>query len=101
MILNGIDISEDFIKSFSKKWKIKEFAMFGSILRNDFDKNSDIDVLLTFSQNAKISLLDFVIMQDELKSVFHREVDIIEKNALNNPYRKKEIMNNFRVVYEV
>lgn len=101
MILNGIDISEDFIKKFSKKWKIKEFAMFGSILRNDFDKNSDIDVLLTFSQNAKISLLDFVIMQDELKSVFHREVDIIEKKALNNPYRKEEIMNNFRVVYEV
>ena len=100
MILNGIDISEDFIKSFSKKWEIKEFAMFGSILRNDFDKSSDIDVLLTFSPNAKISLLEFVIMQDELKSVFHREVDIIEKKALRNPYRKQEILNNHRVVYE-
>ena len=36
MILNGIDISEDYIKNFSKKWKIREFSIFGSILRNDF-----------------------------------------------------------------
>jgi uncharacterized protein len=87
------------IDEFCHRWKVIEFSLFGSILREDFRPDSDVDVLITFSPDAKVSLFDLVEMQDELKAIFKRDVDLVEKDALNNPFRKREILNTAQVVY--
>jgi hypothetical protein len=74
-------------------------SLFGSVLRDDFKPDSDIDVLVTFSSEAQWSLWDFPQMQDELKAIFGREVDIVEKDALKNPFRGHSILTTRQVVY--
>ena len=78
-----------------------EFSLFGSILRDDFRPDSDVDVLVTFSPEARISLFDLVQMKIDLEKIFHRPVDVIEKDALENPFRKREILRTAKVVYAV
>ena len=94
-----IKIPRSKIASFCQKWLITELAVFGSAIRDDFTQQSDVDVLVTFKENAPWSLWDFVDMQDELKAILGREVDIVEKNALRNPFRKHEILTTSEVVY--
>ena len=76
-----------------------EFSLFGSILREDFRSDSDVDVLVTFAPEAQVSLFDLVQMQIELESLFGRPVDVVEKDALRNPFRKREILSTAEVVY--
>jgi predicted nucleotidyltransferase len=99
MNLHGIDISEDRLADFCRRWKVTEFALFGSILREDFGPQSDIDVLVTFQAEAAWSLWDLLDMRDELRELFGREVDLIEKDALRNPFRRHEILKSYKVVY--
>jgi len=87
------------IASFCQRWRVTELAIFGSALRDDFNELSDIDVLVTFDDSAEITLLDFAQMQIELEQVFNRPVDVIEKAALRNPYRRKGILETSLVVY--
>ena len=87
------------IAEFSRRWKVVEFSLFGSALRADFRPDSDVDVLVTFSKEAEISLFDLVQMKLDLEKIFHRPVDIIEKDALENPFRKREILRTAQVVY--
>jgi predicted nucleotidyltransferase len=90
------------INEFCHRWKVVEFSLFGSILREDFRPDSDVDVLVTFSPNAKVSLFDLVEMQDELKAIFKRDVDLVEKQAIidsKNYIRRRSILENTRVVY--
>ncbi len=87
------------LKTFCHRWQVAELSLFGSALRDDFSPDSDVDVLVSFSSSAHISLFDLVQMQIELEDVFGRKVDIVEKEALRNPYRKYEILNNAQVVY--
>ena len=94
-----IRINKQAVAGFCKKWKIVEMSLFGSILRDDFNPDSDIDVLVTFNPEAKWSLWDFPQMQDELKAIFGREVDIVEKDALKNPFRRHSILTTRQVVY--
>ncbi|MBM4029909.1 MAG: nucleotidyltransferase family protein [Planctomycetes bacterium] len=99
MDFHGIDISQDRLAEFCRKWKVIELALFGSILRDDFRPDSDIDVLVTFQPQAAWSLWDLIDMRDELRELFGREVDLIEKEALRNPFRRHEILKSYRVVY--
>lgn len=94
-----IDIPMESIKAFCAKWKIVEFSLFGSVLRDDFQSDSDIDVLLSFDDNSAWSLYDFVDMKDELKSIFGREVDLVEKEAIRNPYRRRSMLAEHEVLY--
>jgi hypothetical protein len=94
-----ISINKKVVAGFCEKWKIVEMSLFGSVLRDDFKPDSDIDVLVTFSPEAQWSLWDFPQMQDELKAIFGREVDIVEKDALKNPFRRHSILTTRQVVY--
>lgn len=87
------------ITDFCQHWKITEFAVFGSALRQDFNELSDIDLLVSFDGSAEITLLDLAQMQIELERLFGRPVDLVEKSALRNPYRRKEILKTAQVVY--
>jgi uncharacterized protein len=97
-----ITIPKKKIAEFCRRRKVVEFSLFGSVLRDDFRPDSDVDVLITFSPDTHVSLFDLVEMQDELKAIFKREVDLVEKNAVlesQNYIRRKSILANTRVVY--
>ena len=94
-----IDIPMEKIRDFCQRWKIVEFALFGSVLRDDFSPDSDVDVLLRFEENTGWSLYDVVDMKDELKTMFGREVDVVEKEAIRNPYRRNILLAEQKVLY--
>ena len=96
---NGIYLLKSDIKELCKKYHIIELSIFGSSLRDDFHKDSDIDFLVSFNKNAKISLFDIVDLKEDLKQLVSREVDIVEKEAMKNPFRKKEILLTREVIY--
>jgi predicted nucleotidyltransferase len=97
-----VSIPRKKLAAFCKRWKISELALFGSVLRDDFHPNSDIDLLVSFRPKAKISLFDLVRMQNELQEIFGRDVDLVERRAIEkseNYIRRKNILNNTKVVY--
>lgn len=73
--------------------------MFGSVLRDDFRPDSDIDVLVSIDPRAHIGLFELADMKIELQNIFKRPVDLVEKEGLRNPYRRKEILRTAQVVY--
>jgi predicted nucleotidyltransferase len=94
-----IPIPADRIADFCRRWKVTEFSLFGSVLRNDFRHDSDVDVLLTFSPEAQWSYWDFPDMETELQRLFGRPVDLVEKAALRNPFRRHAILTTRQVLY--
>jgi uncharacterized protein len=98
-----IQISQESLAAFCQRWKITELALFGSILREDFDPNrSDIDVLVTFAPDAGWALLDFVRIRDELVLLLGRKVDLLTKKAVEhspNPIRRRAILDTAKVIY--
>jgi uncharacterized protein len=94
-----INIPKDQIKDFCLKWKIKEFALFGSVLRDDFRPDSDIDVLVTFAPSGGITFDNRIEMQDELAEIFGRKIDLVEKEVIRNPFRRHNILTTREVVY--
>jgi predicted nucleotidyltransferase len=89
----------DRIESFCRKWGVGELALFGSVLREDFSSESDVDVLVTLSPDAHLSLMDFVEMKEELEEILHRKVDLVSKGGLRNPFRRHEILSTRQIVY--
>ena len=87
------------VEEFCRRWQVAELALFGSILTEEFGPDSDIDVLVTFSGEAQWSLLDLVSMQEELEQLFGRPVDLGEKDAVRNPFRRHHILTNKRDIY--
>lgn len=96
-----IDIPKDQIEDFCKRWKIAEFSIFGSALRDDFSPKSDVDVLISFEPDIPWSLYDWVDMIEELRGILGREVDLVEKSGLRNPFRRREILSKRQVIYAV
>ncbi len=94
-----IRLPQEQIDSFCIKWKISEMALFGSVLSDEFRSESDIDILVSFHDEAGWGLFDFVDMIDELKSIFGRKVDLVEKDSLRNPFRRQRILAGNEVIY--
>jgi uncharacterized protein len=95
----NIEIPFDRIQEFCEKWKIEEFSLFGSVLRNDYTEASDVDCLVSFSPDAEWSLFDLVDMKDELSRIFNRSVDLVLMSALRNPFRRRSILNSREVIF--
>jgi predicted nucleotidyltransferase len=90
------------IIEFCKRWNVSEFALFGSALRADFRPDSDVDVLVSFAPHANINLFDMVHMQDELKAIFGRNVDLVSKRGVEssrNYLRRKRILESAEVIH--
>ena len=96
---NGIFINYDNIVTICKKYCINELSIFGSSLRDDFTKNSDIDILVSFNKGANITLFDIIELENEFSELLNREVDIVEKEALKNPIRKDRILSTREIIY--
>ena len=99
MKFQRINLTEDKIAEFCRKWKITELALFGSVLRDDFRPDSDIDILVTFTDDCGHSLFDLSQMQEQLKDILGREIELVEKKSLRNPFRRHHILNNMEVIY--
>ncbi len=99
---SGIEIPQDKIAAFCRKWKITELALFGSVLREDFGPESDVDVLVSFAPDPPWTLLDQVRMQNDLKQILGRPVDLVTREGIErsrNQFRRREILDSARVFY--
>jgi uncharacterized protein len=102
MTLKKIDLPLTDIQNACKRWHIRELALFGSILREDFCPDSDIDFLVTFEPNTRRGLTETLQIQDEFQAIFGRKVDLIVKSAIersDNWLRKKNILESAQTIY--
>ncbi|MBI1987950.1 MAG: nucleotidyltransferase domain-containing protein [Nitrospinae bacterium] len=102
MTTPAISLSPEQISDFCQRWKVLELALFGSVLREDFRSDSDVDMLVTFAPDADWSLLDHVQMEEELGSIIGRKVDLVSRRAIErseNWIRRQEILETAEVIY--
>jgi predicted nucleotidyltransferase len=99
MVSHNISVPMEKIAEFRRKWKVQRFSFFGSVLREDFGPDSDVDVLVSFQSDSTWDLLDMVDMRDELTALFGRQVDPVEEEGLRNPFRRSNILSTRQVVY--
>ena len=101
-IANRVSCSQPGIEEFCRRWQVCELSVFGSVLRDDFRDDSDIDILVDFEPGARHTIFNVVEMEDELTSLFGRKVDLIEKRAISeseNYLRHRQILGTAQVIY--
>lgn len=97
-----VTIDRGKIADFCRRWKMTELAFFGSVLRDDFRPDSDVDVLVTFAQDARWSLFDHVAMEEELSTLVGRKVDLVSRQVIersSNWIRRKAILDGAEAYY--
>ena len=102
MITAKIQIPEQRIAEFCQRWQVRELALFGSVLRDDFRDDSDVDVLYTMLPGAPHDWDIYWAMKQELEQLFGRPVDLVRKQVIEqspNWVRRRHILANHRVVY--
>ena len=103
LLVERLKVTQSQITQFCQRWHITEFALFGSILRDDFQPDtSDVDVLVVFSPEARKGLSEWLTMQDELAALFGHKVDLVNKVAIqesHNWIRRRNILETAQVIY--
>jgi len=94
-----VRIDRQKIAELCRRYGVAELALFGSVLRDDFRPDSDVDVLVSFGPAAKISLLELAELRADLNDLFGREVDLVERAGLRNPFRRRAVLSTAEVVY--
>ena len=97
-----ITIDRSVIADFCKRWSVLEFALFGSVLGDDFGPDSDVDVLVSLDRSARHTLLDMHEMEEELRSLFGRNVDLVSRRGVENsrnPGRRRRILDSAHIIY--
>ena len=95
-----LDIPETEVAALCQRLGVKELSLFGSALRDDFNPQSDVDVLVEFESTHTLGVL--LDMKDELETLFGRRVDLIVKSVAEadpNPYRRQELLGSAQVIY--
>lgn len=98
----AIDLPQMAVAEFCQRWRIVELALFGSVLRDDFAPESDVDCLVTFGPGAEWGLLELVGMEFDLEELLGRRADMVERVVVErspNRLRREEILGSARVVY--
>ena len=109
---SGYGLAEDlkvpeFLKPFKKeiddlckKNHVARLYVFGSVLRDDFNPDSDIDFLVDFDESDPVAYSDlYFAFSDSLKKTLGRKIDLIELRAIKNPYFQKEVDENKTLIY--
>ena len=78
----GFRMQREKIAKFCRRWKIIELSLFGSVLRDDFRTDSDVDVLVTFASDADWGLNDLIEIKEELENLFKHPVDWVRNTLL-------------------
>jgi predicted nucleotidyltransferase len=105
IIYDRLNLTPEELDNFCKQHYIIELSLFGSILRNDFRADSDVDILVVFDHDANhnLSLMDIVGIQYQLEDIVKRKIDLIEKRSIvdsHNWIRRENILNTAQVIYE-
>lgn len=87
------------LAEFCRRWRIRELSVFGSVLRDDFKPNSDLDFLVSFEPGMPLDIDRLLDMKEELEARLGRPVDLVEKEAMRNPWRRHEILKARQVIY--
>ena len=101
MTKQGIDLDSPAIREFCRKWKITELSVFGSILRDDFRPDSDVDFLVTWDKGARWDAFDHMDAEEELAKIVGRKVDLVSRGAVEqsrNRFRKKHILSTAETI---
>jgi uncharacterized protein len=99
LVANGISISDQEIARIARKYYVTKIEVFGSVVRSDFNPDSDIDLLITFNETSDLSLFDLMDLESEFSHLFKRAVDIVEPSAIRNPIRRKDIFASSELIY--
>src|SRR5713226_7838126 len=102
MINPNLKLPQERVADFCRRRQIKRLSVFGSATRDDFRPDSDVDVLVEFEDSAQVTLFDLVEMQDELKDLLDRPVDLVERRAVErseNYIRRRHILSSAEPVY--
>ncbi|MDE0150478.1 MAG: nucleotidyltransferase domain-containing protein [Rhodospirillaceae bacterium] len=97
-----IEIPSERIATFCDRWQVTKLALFGSVLRDDFKSDSDIDVLARFDEAARHTLFDMDRMEEELRDIFGRNVDLVSWRGVEssrNYIRRKAILDAAETIY--
>jgi uncharacterized protein len=100
--MTAIDLPMEQIATFCDRWQITEFALFGSVLRDDFRPDSDIDIMVQFHPDAHPTFSTLDQMEAELKTIFQRDIDLITRQGIEtsrNYLRRQEILSSAQVIY--
>jgi uncharacterized protein len=102
MTITAIDLPLEKIAEFCHQWQVTELALFGSVLRDDFRPDSDIDVMVQFHPEAHPTFSTLDQMEAELKTIFDRDIDLITRQGIEasrNYLRRHEILSSAQVIY--
>ena len=96
-VVARIALDETTLAAFCDRWRVASLELFGSVVRDDFRPDSDVDVLVSFQLDANWGLLDHAAMEDELATLFGRPVDLLTRRAVErstNPIRRASILES-------
>lgn len=93
-----INLSQEEIKKFCQRHSIRKLSLFGSVLRNDFTRESDVDVLVEFEQ-GKTPGLAIITMEDELSNMINRQIDLRTSADLSRYFRDR-VLAEAMIIYE-
>ncbi len=95
----AIPFSPEAIEEFCQHFGVAELSLFGSILRDDFNPDSDVDIVLKFKEGHGFTFENTPEIEDSLRSIFNRKVDVVELDTIRNPLRRQSISESRRVIY--
>ena len=98
----NVEASREEVAAFCERWQVTQLAIFGSALREDFGPESDIDLLVSFEDSARHTLFDMVRMEEELESIFGRQIDLVSRRGIEksqNYLRRKAILESAELLY--
>jgi hypothetical protein len=98
MSLQNIDLPTQEIRKLCRRYKVRELALFGSARRDDFSDASDVDLLVEFDSEARVSFITLARMQRELSNVLHRRVDLVPKRGLK-PRIRQTVLDSAEIIY--
>lgn len=93
-----VDLPLDQIQSFCRHYQVRELALFGSVLRDDFRADSDLDFLVEFEPEAQVGFVRLSKMQRELSTLVQRAVDLVPKHGLK-PHIRQSVLDSAEVIY--
>lgn len=95
-----IPVPEAALADFCRKYGVEELSLFGSVLRDDFSPESDVDVLIALAPDRTMTIETYLAMTDDLSALFDgRPIDLVQKRLLTNPFRRHNILTTRRIVY--
>jgi uncharacterized protein len=98
MLNTRIKIPEKKIRDFCQQYQVQRMALFGSVLRDDFRPESDIDILVVFDSSAHVTFMTLGRMRRELSSIFQRPVDLVPQEGLKQAI-KQTVISSAQEIY--